>query len=128
MVLSLDAMPSPVVGALMAKFRGQVEDNRTLIASRDAEWQATDVINPGPPVPGRRFIGGGKRGTTWFVWYERGGIAHTYDVALFELPSGVRAPLHIAHQSTSLPKLCAATLALLDAGPGAASAPDGGFW
>lgn len=127
MVLSLDAMPPPVVAALNAKFTGGAPlGNEKLIAARDADWTPTDAVGPGRPLPGRRFIGGGRRGATWFVWYERGGIAHTYFTAVFEMPD--RAPAHtrIAHRQVALDNLCAATLSLLDATAG--GTPDSNDW
>ena len=127
MVLALQAMPVLVVSALNAKFQGGATvSEEELIAARDADWQSTDVILPGPPLPGRRFIGGGRRGNTWFVWYERGGIAHTYVAAVFEVREGASAPTRITHRQTTVDNLCGATLWLLDAR--APPAPDGRDW
>lgn len=128
MVLSLDAMPAPVFAALNARFRGTAAGDEILIAPRDANWQVTDVVSPGSRLLGRRFIGAGRRGKTWFVWYERGGIAHTFRVALFGLPDGARMAQPIAHEETDLAHLCPATLALLEGGPAAGTGPYSNDW
>ncbi|MBV9758410.1 MAG: hypothetical protein JO047_15290 [Alphaproteobacteria bacterium] len=126
MALSLDALPAAVVTALDAKFAAGEAAGGKPIAPRDADWGATDVVSAGRPVPGRRFIGAGRRGTAWFVWYERGGIAHTYVAAVFELADGAGPPRRIAHVQTTLDKLCAATIALLDSRGD--RTPDGNDW
>ena len=127
MVLSLDAMPAPVAAALNAKFAaGGAVGDRKLIAGRDADWEPTDVVSPGLPLPGRRFIGGGRRGSAWFVWYERGGIAHIFFAAVFDLPEGSPTPNRIAHRMTRLDDLCHITLELLDAA--STDSPDSNDW
>jgi hypothetical protein len=52
------------------------------IAERGARWQATDVIGPGPRLPGRRFVAARLDGCVLTVRYEQGGIAHTFHSAV----------------------------------------------
>jgi hypothetical protein len=54
------------------------------LAEPGAEFQATDVISK-PNLPIRRLILAGCSADHCLVQYERGGIAHTYQVALFSL-------------------------------------------
>ena len=59
-----------------------VASKNPLMAKRDADWQVTDV--PGNrDLPGRRFILGAHVGNQLLVWYESGGVAHMYHVAVF---------------------------------------------
>jgi hypothetical protein len=52
------------------------------IAEPRAEFQATDVVvKPGLPI--RRLVAAGCSVDHCLVYYERGGIAHTWQVALF---------------------------------------------
>ena len=52
------------------------------IAEPGAEFQATDVVvKPGLPI--RRLVAGGCSTDHCLVYYERGGIAHTWQVVLF---------------------------------------------
>lgn len=53
------------------------------MADRGGQWEATDSIGPGQRLPGRRLLRAGYRGDTWFVWWERGGIAHIWQAAVF---------------------------------------------
>jgi len=57
--------------------------SRTLdIAEPGAEYQATDVIvKPGLPI--RRMVAAGCTIEYCLVYYERGGIAHTWHVVLY---------------------------------------------
>ena len=52
------------------------------IAEPGAEFQATDVIVK-PGLPSRRLVAAGCSTDHCLVYYERGGIAHTWQVALF---------------------------------------------
>ena len=56
----------------------------SLMAPRDATWQVTDVVTPGTRLPGRRFIEGFQTRDRVWVWYESGGLAHMFHVAVFE--------------------------------------------
>ena len=52
------------------------------IAEPGAEFQVTDVIVD-PKLPIRRLVAAGCSTDHCLVYYERGGIAHTWQVALF---------------------------------------------
>jgi hypothetical protein len=77
-VTSIRGLPLGVRGALQTLFGSQTLD----IAEPKAEFRATDVIvKPGLPV--RRLVAAGCTMEYCLVYYERGGIAHTWHVALF---------------------------------------------
>jgi hypothetical protein len=60
------------------------------IAEPGAEYQATDVIVR-PNLPIRRLVSAGCSSDHCLVYYERGGIAHVFQVGLFHwTPSGTR--------------------------------------
>ena len=112
--LSLDQMDPRIVAELLRRFaQGQPYDLNQLIAPRDGDWQATDVIMPGPTLPGRRFIQGGRVGDIWYVWYQTGGIAVMYHAAVFELPPAAERPRLRAHTAGRLDDLCPFTTAQL---------------
>jgi hypothetical protein len=78
-VTSIRGLPLGVRGELQTLFRSPTLD----IAEPGAEYQATDVIGK-PGLPFRRLVNAGcSRDFHCLVYYERGGIAHTYQVALF---------------------------------------------
>jgi hypothetical protein len=52
------------------------------IAEPGAPFQATDVVRD-PKLPVRRLVAAGCSTDHCLVYYERGGIAHTWQVALF---------------------------------------------
>ena len=54
------------------------------MAERGAPFQATDVLGPGPALPGTRFIAARQSGCRLALRYEQGGIAHTYETAILE--------------------------------------------
>ena len=55
------------------------------MAERGAPFQATDVIGPGPRLPGTRFVVARLTNCTLAIRYERGGIAHTWETAILQL-------------------------------------------
>jgi len=60
------------------------------IADPGAEFQVTDVIVK-PGLPFRRMVAAGCSADHCLVYYERGGIAHTWQVVLFHwTPSATR--------------------------------------
>jgi hypothetical protein len=60
------------------------------LAEPGAEYQATDVMLK-PNLPTRRLIRAGCSADHCLVYYERGGIAHTWHVVVFQLrESGAR--------------------------------------
>jgi hypothetical protein len=77
-VTSLRGLPLGVRDELQTLFGSQTLD----IAEPGAEFQVTDVVvKPGLPI--RRLVAAGCSADHCLVYYERGGIAHTWQVALF---------------------------------------------
>jgi hypothetical protein len=76
-VTSVRGLPLGVRDALQMLFGSQTLD----IAEPGAEFQSTDVI--GSELPIRRLVAAGCSLDHCLVYYERGGIAHTWQVALF---------------------------------------------
>ena len=77
-VASIRGLPLGVRDALQMLFGSQTLD----IAEPGAEFQATDVVSD-PKLPIRRLVAAGCSADHCLVYYERGGIAHTWHVALF---------------------------------------------
>jgi hypothetical protein len=77
-VTSLRGLPLGVRDGLQTLFGSQTLD----IAEPEAEFQVTDVIR-NPKLPIRRLVAAGCSTDHCLVYYERGGIAHTWQVALF---------------------------------------------
>jgi hypothetical protein len=77
-VTSIRGLPLGVRGGLQTLFGSQTLD----IAEPKAEFQATDVVVK-PNLPHRRLVAAGCAIEYCLVYYERGGIAHTWHVALF---------------------------------------------
>ena len=78
-VTSVRGLPLGVRDGLQSLFGSQELD----IAEPGAEFQATDVIG-NPKLPIRRLVAAGcSTDFHCLVYYERGGIAHTWLVALF---------------------------------------------
>jgi hypothetical protein len=79
-VTSIRGLPLGVRDGLQTLFGSQELD----IAEPGAEFQATDVI-VNPKLPIRRLVAAGcSTDFHCLVYYERGGIAHTWQVALFQ--------------------------------------------
>jgi hypothetical protein len=77
-VTSIRGLPLGVRDGLQKLFGSQALD----IAEPRAEFQVTDVI-VNPKLPSRRLVAAGCSNDYCLVYYERGGIAHTWHVALF---------------------------------------------
>jgi hypothetical protein len=77
-VTSIRGLPLGVRDALQTLFGSQTLD----IAEPGAQFQATDVTVD-PKVPIRRLVAAGCTIEYCLVYYERGGRAHTWHVALF---------------------------------------------
>ena len=77
-VSSIRGLPLGVRDGLQTLFGSRTLD----IAEPGAEFQATDVI-VNPTLPRRRLVAAGCSADHCIVYYERGGIAHTWQVALF---------------------------------------------
>ena len=82
-VTSVRGLPLGVREALQGLFGSASLD----IAEPGAEFQATDVI-VNPKLPTRRLVAAGCSADHCLVYYERGGIAHTWHVALFHWTPG----------------------------------------
>ena len=77
-VTSIRGLPLGVRDGLQTLFGSKALD----IAEPGAEFQVTDVI-VNPKLPIRRLVLAGCSTDHCLVYYERGGIAHTWHVALF---------------------------------------------
>jgi hypothetical protein len=77
-VTSIRGLPLGVRDGLQMLFGTQSLD----IADPGARFQVTDVIVD-PKLPNRRLVAAGCSIDHCLVYYERGGIAHTWQVALF---------------------------------------------
>ena len=77
-VTSIRGLPLGVRDGLQTLFGTQT----LAIAEPNAKFQATDVIVE-PSLPSRRLVAAGCSTTHCLVYYERGGIAHTWHVVLF---------------------------------------------
>jgi hypothetical protein len=67
----------PAIVALCAGDKGR-------IAEPGQKWNATCVITD-PTVPGKRLIWAAVGGEYYVVYYERGGIAHTFHILVARL-------------------------------------------
>lgn len=77
-VTSIRGLPLGVREALQTLFGSGSLD----IAEPGAEFQVTDVM-VNPKLPTRRLVTAGCSNDHCLVYYERGGIAHTWRLALF---------------------------------------------
>src|SRR5687767_2998773 len=77
-VTSIRGLPLGVRDGLQALFGSPTLD----IAEPGAQFQVTDVVGP-VMLPIRRMVAAGCSSDHCLVYYERGGIAHTWQVALF---------------------------------------------
>jgi hypothetical protein len=77
-VTSVRGLPLGVRDGLQTLFGSQTLD----IAEPGAEFQVTDVIGTAK-LPIRRMVAAGCSTDHCLVYYERGGIAHTWQVVLF---------------------------------------------
>ena len=77
-VTSIRGLPLGVRDGLQTLFGSQALD----IAEPEAEFQVTDVRS-NPTLPIRRLVAAGCSTDHCLVYYERGGIARTWQVALF---------------------------------------------
>jgi hypothetical protein len=82
-VTSLRGLPLGVREGLQALFRSSFLD----IAEPGAAFRATDVARD-PNLPVRRLVHAACSADHCVVYYERGGIAHTWQVAIFHWTPG----------------------------------------
>jgi hypothetical protein len=78
-VTSIRGLPLGVREELQTLFGGQLQLD---IAEPGAKFQVTDVVVD-PTLPRRRLVAAGCSMDHCLVYYERGGITHTWHVALF---------------------------------------------
>ncbi|MEO7273931.1 MAG: hypothetical protein ABIX28_07465 [Vicinamibacterales bacterium] len=78
LVTSVRGLPLGVRDGLQSLFGSQALD----IAEPGAAFQVTDVVST-PQLPIRRLVAAGCSTDHCLVYYERGGVAHTWHVALF---------------------------------------------
>ncbi len=101
-------MPAAAVAELVRHFgraAATPADIAEMIAPRDADWEVGDALGP-KPLPGRRFIQGIGSGNRLLIWYERGGIAHTYQLAILDASGSSGGYRLIADLQGSLESLC----------------------
>ena len=85
-VSSIRGLPLGVRDGLQASFGSQTLD----IAEPGAEFRTTGVV-VNPNLPTRRLVAAGCSIDHCIVYFERGGIAHTWHVTLFHwTPAGTR--------------------------------------
>jgi hypothetical protein len=77
-VTSIRGLPLGVRDAMQTLFGSQTLD----IADPGADFQVSEVVRS-PALPTRRLVAAGCSIDHCLVYYERGGIAHTWHVALF---------------------------------------------
>ena len=87
LVTSIRGLPLGVRGALQTLFASQASDIAVDIAEPGARFQETDLI-ASPRLPIRRLVAAGCSVAYCLVYYERGGRAHTWHVALFHHAPG----------------------------------------
>lgn len=78
MVTSVRGLPLGVRDELQRLFGSRTLD----IAEPNTEFRVTDVVR-NPTLPIRRLVAAGCSTDHCLVYYERGGVAHTWHVALF---------------------------------------------
>lgn len=77
-----DVVPEAVRHALAQRW------HTAQIAEPGAPFQVTDVIMPGQELPVRRLVFAAKSAQYWFVCYERGGIAHVFQLSVLPFAAG----------------------------------------
>jgi hypothetical protein len=69
---------------VLAEFQATIATHEPpLLAEPGEPFQATDDIGPDAPKLARRMIFAGFSKDLFYVYYERGGIAHTYHVFVY---------------------------------------------
>jgi len=79
LVRSTRLLPEP----LKAAFAELTKESEFKLADPGEEFQAGDVVVD-PRLPFRRLILAGRCGENWFIHYERGGIAHSFALVVFQ--------------------------------------------
>jgi hypothetical protein len=69
---------------VLAEFQTAIaQHDPPLLAEPGEPYQATDVVAPGGPGLARRLVFAGFSKSLFYVYYERGGIAHTHHVFVY---------------------------------------------
>ena len=105
---SIKALPWQITSELARKMPGLTPE-QPLIADRDQPWQVTDTVTPGSRLPYRRFIHAGSVGRRWYIWYESGGIVHSFSVAIIEFPDTGQSAKAITHRFAMPDRMCTVT-------------------
>ena len=99
-IVHVGDLPAAVRRALTALF----DSERLEMAEPGAAFQSTDVIVT-PDLPVRRLIAAGCTRDLCLVHYERGGVAHSYQVVLFSISKEKARPQWGGLTSGSVPSL-----------------------
>ncbi len=100
---------------LPPSIKSWIASNIGAMADRGAPFNATDVIID-KNAPGARFIRAGRVNDFWFIWYERGGIAHTKHIVFLQL--GLELTQLADKTYTTMEDPCPLTDALIDQNAG----------
>lgn len=65
------------------------------MADPGSPFQSTDVIEG--RLPTRRLIRAGHRGNDWFVWYEQGGVAYSWQAIVVRIAPGGGGATKLVH-------------------------------
>lgn len=86
-VLAAGCRPLRITADFPAKlkmaFTKITQQDEFALANPGERFQETDVMEH-PKLPRRRLILAGKCEGFWFIHYERGGLAHSYEVVFFK--------------------------------------------
>lgn len=113
----IEAVPAKIQFAILRRMDSSAREDAKfewhhVMARRDENFTSTDVVTGDYPL--RRFIRAGHVGNEWFVWFERGGIAYSKNIALFHLRLGRGVPIVRAFVSYATQNPCTVTDDLLD--------------
>ena len=103
------------IGKLPPSLKSWIASNIGAMADRGGPFNATDVIID-KNAPGARFIRAGRYNDFWFIWYERGGIAHTKHIVFLQL--GLELTQLADKTYTTMDDPCPMTDALIDQNAG----------
>jgi mono/diheme cytochrome c family protein len=86
---NIDRLPENLKSAFVLIAKEQV----FAMANPGEKFQVTDVISE-PGLPRRRLIFAGISRDRYFIHYEKGGIAHSYHVAVFDVSPAGKVTFH----------------------------------
>jgi hypothetical protein len=96
---------------LPPSLKSWIASNVGPMSDRGGPFNPTDVILD-KNAPTARFIRAGRYNDSWFIWYERGGIAHTKHIVLLHLDLELTQVADKTYTTADDP--CPLTDALLD--------------